>query len=92
MSIFGSTSGSYPQIFHSPDIDALIAQADTEMDSDKKVEINKQLDKLMIDTYCVAVPLFLNPGIQAISPDVGYWNFQAASGEKFAPQDAWLKK
>jgi hypothetical protein len=54
--------------------------------------INQQLDKLLIDTYCVAVPIYLNPGTQAISPNVGYWNFQAPTGEKFAPQDAWLKK
>jgi ABC-type transport system substrate-binding protein len=92
MSIFGSTSGSYPQIFHSPDIDALIAQGDKEMDSGKKTVINQQLDKMLIDTYCVAVPIYLNPGTQAISPNVGYWNFQAPTGEKFAPQDAWLKK
>jgi len=90
--IFGSTSGSYPHVFHSKDMEDLIAQADKEMDSDKKLLINKQLNKLMIDTYCVGVPLYLNPGTQGISPDVGYWNFQAATGEKFLPQDAWLKK
>jgi peptide/nickel transport system substrate-binding protein len=92
LAIFGSTSGSYPQIFHSKDMDDIIAQADKEMDTEKKVAMYKQLDKLMIDTYCVAVPLYLNPGTQAISPDVGYWNFQFPTGEKFAPQDAWLKK
>jgi peptide/nickel transport system substrate-binding protein len=92
ISILSSTSGSYPQLFHSKDIDDLIAQADKEMDSDKKVEINKQLDKLVVDTYCVAVPIYLNPSAEAVSPDVGYWNFQAPSGEKFLPQEAWLKK
>jgi peptide/nickel transport system substrate-binding protein len=92
LSIFSSTSGSYPQIFHSKDMDDLIAASDKEMDTNKKVEIYKQLGKLMIDTYCVAVPLYRNPGTQAISPDVGYWNFQAPTNEKFAPADAWLKK
>jgi hypothetical protein len=40
----------------------------------------------------VAVPIYLNPSAEAVSPDVGYWNFQAPSGEKFLPQEAWLKK
>jgi ABC-type transport system substrate-binding protein len=92
MAAFGSTSGQFPEIFHSKDIDALIAQADTEMDTNKKTEINKQLDKMIVDTYCAAIPLYFNPGYQALAPNVGYWNFQNAYGAKFAPEDAWLKK
>jgi peptide/nickel transport system substrate-binding protein len=92
MVIFGSTSGSYPQIFHSPDINALLAQSDKEMDSDKRIQIYQQIDKLYIDTYCANIPLFLNPGYQALSADVGYWDFQNAQSSKFSPQDCWLKK
>jgi ABC-type transport system substrate-binding protein len=92
MTIFGSTSGSYPQIFHSPDVDALLAQSDKEMDANKRIQIYQQVDKLYIDTYCALIPLFLNPGYQAISADAGAWSFQNPQNAKFAPQDAWLKK
>lgn len=89
--IFGSNSGSYPQILHTQDMDDLVVKADKELDPDKRLAINKQLDKLIIDTYCSVIPLFLNPGYQAMSPDVGYWNFQFPTGEEFASQNAWLK-
>jgi len=73
-------------------VDALLAQSDKELDSTKRMDIYKQVDKLYIDTYCANIPLFWDPGYQAISPDVGYWNFQNPQNAKFAPQDAWLKK
>jgi peptide/nickel transport system substrate-binding protein len=92
LAIFSSTSGSYPNIFHSQDMDDLITNSDKELNSDKKQEMYKQLNKLMVDTYCVAIPLFLNPGTLAISPDVGAWNFQNAQGAKFTAEEAWLKK
>ncbi len=92
VAIFSSTSGSYPNIFHSPDIDDLIAQSDKEMEQNKKVQIYQQLQKMIIDTYCVAIPLYRNPGTIALSADVGYFNFQDATGASFEPAEAWLKK
>jgi peptide/nickel transport system substrate-binding protein len=92
VAIFSSTSGSYPHIFHSKDIDDLITASDKEMEQTKRIAIYQQLQKLIIDTYCVAVPIYRNPGTIAHSADVGYFNFQDATGASFEPADSWLKK
>jgi len=81
----------YKSVWTSPAYNALLQQMLPETDAAKREAYYQQLNKMAVDTDCVACPTYLKLNFKAAQPnliDMGCGNI----ANEFLPERAWLKQ
>jgi peptide/nickel transport system substrate-binding protein len=84
-------SGWFPLQFIPDEYDALYQQMVAETDQAKKADLYKQLNKMAVDKYCIALPLYLRTNYKLIGANLHDMGAGQWTGE-FDPSIIWLSK
>jgi ABC-type transport system substrate-binding protein len=85
-------TGAYPHVARSAEYDALLAKIVAEPDFDKRIALNQQLVKQMIDNDCMVVNIF-QPGKSFLkSLKLNDDNYGDIWYHQWMPQDAWVSQ
>lgn len=88
-----SGATSYRSCAIPADYDALLKKAASELDPQKRVAQLQECQKMIIDTYCLAIPIYIGSSMLAYdSSKVGYLDLYKTNPQEWQPEDAWLKK
>jgi peptide/nickel transport system substrate-binding protein len=80
-------------LFIPADYDSLLTQANAERDSQKRVTMFQQLEKMIIDQYCLAVPVYVSAVFSIASPVVQGSDYDSYDGgNAWTPENIWLSK
>lgn len=74
------------------DYQAKFLQASNETDSKKRQTMFQDLMKMIIDQYCIGIPIFVRSSLAALSPKVHDMNLNVISGSNYNPENAWISK
>jgi peptide/nickel transport system substrate-binding protein len=86
-----SKASAYVSIASPADYDARFSQAVSETDPKKRETQFKQLSRIIIDTYSMAIPIFVRSSIIAKNSQVRDLDLSQYSHE-WLPEDVWLSK
>jgi peptide/nickel transport system substrate-binding protein len=90
--LFSTSSGWYPNMLHPDDYQALLDKAIEEIDTTKRNQMAQELIKMIIDKYCLVIPVFTNLTLTGIYPEVHDLDLQKGSISLWNPGNAWLSK
>jgi peptide/nickel transport system substrate-binding protein len=90
--LYSNTTTWYPNMLHPDDYQALIDKAIEEIDLTKRDQMAKDLLKMIIDKYCLVIPVFTNLTITGIYPEVHDLDLQKGSVSSWNAANAWLSK
>jgi peptide/nickel transport system substrate-binding protein len=79
-------------IYRPPEYDSKLNQAATERDPDKRKALILELSKMIIDDYCMAIPIKVESNILSNSNQVHSLTINQIAGNEWLPEDAWLSK
>ena len=74
------------------DYDTKLAQANLELNSEKRAAMLQDLMKIVTDQYCIAIPIYVSFGIAATSSEVKDLDIKTLADHIWHPADAWLSK
>jgi peptide/nickel transport system substrate-binding protein len=82
-----------PESFYNPpDYDAKLSLAIAERDPEKSKTMFQELNRLIIDEYCMAIPLFVNSQFVVNSFNVHDLDKGKYNASQWRPEKAWLSK
>jgi peptide/nickel transport system substrate-binding protein len=87
-----SKGTDYKSILVPPDYDAKLLQASVESDKAKSTALSQELEKMLIDTYCLAIPCYVNATFTATNLQVRDFNFNNYGQGIWDPENTWLSK
>lgn len=87
-----SKGAKYRDIAFPADYEAKLSQALSELDLQKRTALSQELMTLIVDKYCMVIPIFLNSGITAQSVEVHDLDILSLSPAEWHPEKAWLGK
>jgi peptide/nickel transport system substrate-binding protein len=87
-----SKGTDYKSILVPADYDAKLLQASVESDRTKSTTLSQELEKMLIDTYCLAIPCYVNATFSATNLQVRDFNFNNYGQAIWDPENAWLSK
>jgi peptide/nickel transport system substrate-binding protein len=90
--LFSDTSGWYPNMLHPDDYQALIDETLEETDVAKRNQMTQDLIKMIIDDYCLVIPVFTNLTITGIYPEVNDLDLQKGAVSIWNSENVWLSK
>jgi len=79
-------------LYISPDYDAKLFLAATELDPQKRQSQFQELSKMIIDQYCMAIPLYIGASLMVKSPTLHNLDIYQYSLQEYHPENAWLSK
>ena len=89
----GIPGGRYPVVEIPKDFHAKLQLALVESDWDKRMEMFKELHKMIIDDYCMAVPVYTGVTLAAADPKkVHNFDIDAVDCAFWHPEKVWLSK
>jgi len=75
------------------DFDTLLAQSNTEFDPDKRLSMLKRLQKMIIDDYCLVMPIYAPGSVRVDSKRVHDFTPNTYGGpQDWQPAKVWLSK
>jgi peptide/nickel transport system substrate-binding protein len=94
ISLSSKGSNYDPKSLYIPtDYDSLLTQANGERDSQKRIAMFQQLEKIIIDQYCLAVPVYVSAVFSVSSPVVQGSDYDSYDGgNAWTPENIWLSK
>lgn len=87
-----SKGTDYKSILVPADYDAKLSQAIVEPDQAKRTALYQELEKMIIDTYCLAFPCYVITTLTASNLQVHDFNFNNYGQGIWNPEDVWLSK
>lgn len=72
--------------------DTKLFQANSEPDAQKRQVLFQELSKIIIDDYCLAIPIYVSTSLVAISPKVHDLDMNKYCPHDWHPEKAWLSK
>jgi ABC-type transport system substrate-binding protein len=89
---FSQSSVVWPSIYHPDEIQDLLDSAMTEPDPTKVIDKTKEINRLMIDKYCLAIPMFSDSTMGAADQSVQDSNLLNPKLDNWTPEQAWIDK
>jgi ABC-type transport system substrate-binding protein len=87
-----SKGTDYKSILVPADFDAKLSQAISEPDKAKRAVLYQELEKMIIDSYCLAMPCYVNATFAATNLQVRDFNFNNYGQAIWNPENVWLSK
>ncbi len=86
-------AGRWPVAMIPPDYLALVKQADTEPDQAKRTALFQQMNKMIIDTYCLATPIYVGVTGAAFNPLVVHdFDVSVLNATYWHPEYVWVNR
>ncbi len=92
LSALSSQGKDYKSILVPADYDAKLFQALSEPDQTKRGALYQELEKMIIDTYCLAIPCYVNATFAATNFQVHDFTFNNYGQSIWEPENVWLSK
>jgi peptide/nickel transport system substrate-binding protein len=87
-----SKGTDYKSILAPADYDAKLFQAVVEPDQAKRTALYQDLEKMIIDTYCLAIPCYVNATFAATNLQVRDFTFNNYGQGIWEPENVWISK
>jgi peptide/nickel transport system substrate-binding protein len=92
ISALSSKGTDYKSIFVPADYDAKLLQAVVEPNDAKRAALYQELEKMIIDTYCLAIPCYVNATFAATNLQVRDFTFNNYGQGIWEPENVWISK